>query len=212
LPLDPASNGLKAVHEGMRWNMVKSKAKRRSVAGGAFGLLCAGALLMGAAIATASAADESAITKAEWRTQKLEFTYLGLTAFYTCEGLESKVRYVLETFGARKDAKVRALGCDRAQNRPNKTAWVEAEFSSLAPATDSSKGDLVPAVWTKVTVEPDRPRDMGSGECELIDQMRPMLEKGFAMRNADYRAFCVPKQISVGDYSVNAEVLRPAKN
>ncbi len=50
------------------------------------------------------------------------------------------------------------------------------------------------------------------GECELIDQMRPMLEKGFAMRNADYHAFCVPKQISVGDYGVHAEILRPAAN
>ena len=192
--------------------MIKSKAKRRSVASGAAPLLCAAALLMGSALATASAAGDPASTKAEWRTQKLEFNYMGLTAFYTCEGLESKVRYVLEAFGARKDAKVRALGCDRAQNQPNKTAWVQAEFSSLAPATDASKADLVQGVWTKVTVQPDRPKDMGSGECELIDQMRPMLEKGFAMRNADFRAFCVPKQISVGDYSVNAEVLQPAKN
>ena len=192
--------------------MIKSKAKRRSVASGTVPLLCAAALLIGSALAAASAADDPATTKAEWRTQKLEFNYMGITALYTCEGLESKVRYVLEAFGARKDAKVRALGCDRAQNQPNKTAWVQAEFSSLAPATDPSKADLVQAEWTKVTVQPDRPKDMGSGECELIDQMRPMLEKGFAMRNADYRAFCVPKQISVGDYSVNAEVLRLAKN
>ena len=184
----------------------------------AAGLLLAAAWLIGPALgqasaasgATASASPEATTTKAQWRTQKLEFTYTGFTAYYTCEGLESKVRYVLLHFGARNDAKVRALGCDRAQNQPNKVAWVEAEFSALAPASDSAKGEIVQGVWQKVRLEADRPTDMGTGECELVDQMRPMLEKGFTMRNTDYRAFCVPKQISVGDYSVNTEVLQPA--
>jgi hypothetical protein len=174
----------------------------------AAGLALAWALAVGPVMAAVDAADSSG-TRAQWHAQKLEFTYAGFTAFYTCEGLESKVRDILLTFGARQDAKVRALGCDRAQNQPNKMAWVQAEFSSLAPATDASATDTVPAAWSKVELAPNRPKNMGTGECELVDQMRPMLEKGFALRNTNYQTSCVPKQISVADYNVQAEVLRP---
>ena len=184
---------------------------RRSITGRASGLMFTCALLVGPAMAAASASsDLAAATPAQWHAQKLEFTYSGFTAFYTCEGLESKVRDILLTFGARKDAKVHALGCDRAQDKPNKVAWVQAEFSSLAPTADASASDNVPAVWDKVQLAPNHPNNMGMGECELVDQMRPMLEKGFALRNTNYQTSCVPKQISVGDYNVKAEVLRLA--
>src|SRR4051812_7675350 len=104
----------------------------RRLAVRAAGVVMTCALLSGPLMAaTDAAAPDGARTAAQWRTQKLEFTYSGFTAFYTCEGLESKVRDVLLTFGARRDMKVRAMGCDRAQNKPNKIAWIEAEFSSL---------------------------------------------------------------------------------
>src|SRR3954470_18795052 len=138
--------------------------------GRALGLALISALLVGPVLATVG---DSAGTPAQWRTQKLEFTYSGFTAFYTCEGLESKVRDVLLTFGARRDLKVRAMGCDRAQNKPNKIAWIEAEFSSLVPAKDVSAGDTVQAVWSPVELSPHRPTNMGTGECELVEQMRP---------------------------------------
>ena len=189
--------------------MATNSSNRRLAALRAAGLMFTCAILVGPVLGAASAAVETAATPAQWHAQKLEFTYVGFTAFYTCEGLESKVRDILYTFGARKDAKVKALGCDRAQNQPNKVAWVEAEFSSLAPATEgAAASDTVQAVWSKVKLAPNRPTNMGTGECELVDQMRPMLEKGFVLRNTEYRAYCVPKQISVGDYGVNAEVLR----
>ncbi len=181
----------------------------KAVAARGTGLVFVGALLLAAGPGAASAAAEPNGTAAQWHSQKLEFTYAGFTAFYTCEGLESKVRDILLTFGARKDLKVRALGCDRAQNQPNKIAWVEAEFSSLAPAANGAGPDTVPAAWGKVELAPNRPTNMGMGECELVDQIRPMLEKGFALRNTNYQTSCVPKQISVADYNVKAEVLRP---
>ncbi len=188
----------------------RSRPKRR--AGRKAGLAIVGALVLGTVSGAIGATAQPAGTAAEWRSQKLEFTYAGFTAFYTCEGLESKVRYILLTFGARKDLKVRALGCDRAQNQPNKIAWVEAEFSSLAPAAQGAGPDTVQAAWGKVELSPNRPTDMGMGECELVDQMRPMLEKGFALRNTNFQTSCVPKHISVADYNVKAEVLRPVAN
>jgi hypothetical protein len=49
---------------------------------------------------------------------------------------------------------------------------------------------------------------MGEGECELVDQMRDMLQKGFQLRNPDFRTSCVPHHITMADYSVTAEVLK----
>jgi len=46
------------------------------------------------------------------------------------------VREILLAFGARKDLKVRATGCNEGASRPSRFAWVRAEFSTLAPATD----------------------------------------------------------------------------
>ena len=118
------------------------------------------------------------------------------------------MRDILLTFGARKDAKVRSIGCDRAQNQPNKIAWVEAEFSTLAPASGAPASETVQGVWAKVHLAPNRPTNMGMGECELVEQMRPMIEKSFALRNTEYQTTCVPKQMSVADYSVKTEVLQ----
>ncbi len=155
--------------------MASSSSDRRYVTGRAAGLMLSCALLAGPAMAAVS---DPAATPAQWRTQKLEFTYSGFTAFYTCDGLESKVRYVLLAFGARPDAKVQALGCDRAQNKPNKIAWIQAEFSTLAPASDVTAKDNIPAVWTKVQLAPHRPTNMGMGECELVEQMQAHAGEG----------------------------------
>lgn len=167
------------------------------------------AVLAGPLLAAANVPSDNAAMPAQWRTQKLEFNYMALTAFYTCDGIESKVRLILLTLGARNDAKVQSVACDRASNQPEKIAWVKAEFSTLVPAADgTAPKDTVQAAWSTVQLAPNRPTEMGTGECELLDQMRPMIEKSFTLRNTDYRTNCVPKQISVGDYNLKSDVLR----
>ena len=188
------------------------------------GLFVAGAALAGTVMAAAiaeTAAAESATTVAHWQPQKLNFNYSGFTTLYTCDGLEDKVRDILETFGARKGIKVRATGCSEGQNRPSKFAWVTAEFSSLATAvgepsstaavSDPVKSEPVKVEWAKVRLAPHRPSYMGDGECELVDQMRDVLQKGFALRNANYRTSCIPHSVSIADYNVTAEVMKASR-
>ena len=166
---------------------------------------CAAVMATGAATAAAPAD-----TMAQWHAQKLKFDYNGFTALYTCDGLEGKVKQILLTFGARKDLHVRATGCNDGSSRPSKFAWVTAEFSALTPAPDPAAVDAVKAGWEKVQLAPNRPNYMGEGECELVEQIRDLLQKGFALRNTEYRTSCVPHQISMADYSVSTEVLKPA--
>jgi hypothetical protein len=164
---------------------------------------------LGMAVTAAASAAEPAAAPAQWHKQELKFNYTGFTTLYTCDGLEGKVRDILLTFGARKDAKVRATGCSDGPNRPSRFAWVSAEFSSLAPAADAAAADVVKAGWARVQLAPNRPSYMGAGECELVEQMRELLQKGFALRNTEYRTSCTPRQVSVADYGVNTEVLKP---
>ena len=161
----------------------------------------------------AAAAAEADGNAAHWRYQKLDFTYSGFTARYSCDGIEGKVREILLSFGARKDLKIKATGCERGGGEAtSKMAWVATEFSSLALGPDPDSADTLKAEWAKAQLAPNRPSFMGTGECELVDAMRELLQKGFALRNVTYRADCVPKHVSIADYSVNAEVLKPAAN
>jgi hypothetical protein len=171
----------------------------------ALGMLC----MLGMAVAADATAAESAAPPAQWHRQTLKFDYSGFTSLYSCDGLESKVRDILLTFGARDDAKVRATGCSEGSGRVSRFAWVSAEFSSLAPAADPAAADVVKAGWASVQLAPNRPSYMGAGECELVEQIRGLLQKGFALRNTEYRTSCMPHQVSMADYSVSTEVLKP---
>lgn len=175
-------------------------------------LAACAAFLTSAMSTIATAAAEPAATAAQWHTQTLKFNYSGFTTLYTCDGLEGKVRDILLTFGARKDLKVRATGCSEGMNRPSKFAWVTAEFGSLTPAVAPTAADAVKASWAKVQIAPNRPSYMGAGECELVEQMRELLQKGFALRNTDYRTSCTPHQVSIADYNVTTEVLKVVAN
>jgi len=173
----------------------------------AFGLASPGVSLAAAAPGATAAADTST-TAAEWHPQQMTLNYSGFTTLYSCDGIEHKVRDILLAFGARKDLTVRATGCNEGASRPSRFAWVRAEFNTLAPATDPGAAAAVKSAWTKVQIAPHRPDFMGAGECELVEQMKDMLQKGFTLRNAEFRTACIPHQISMADYNVTAEVLK----
>jgi len=168
-------------------------------------------LIAALAVAGAAVAADEAATHASWQEHTVKFHYTGFTTHYTCDGLESKVRTILVYLGARKDARVIASGCARGPNEPSPYAWVEAKFHTLA-ATDKGAGDgVVKANWSAFELSPRRPTDMGDGECELMEQMKPLITGNFALRDVDYRTSCVPHQISIADYSVRGKVLRLAQ-
>jgi hypothetical protein len=175
----------------------------------------------GTAAVTSTAADApvaataAAPSPAHWRTQKIDMTYSGFTAAYSCDGIEGKIKEILLSFGARKDMKVRATGCEQTYHQMlpdalSKMAFVDTEFTTLVPGPDPAGGDTVPASWGKVQLAPGHPNFMGMGECELVNELRALLEKGFTLRAVEYRTACVPKHVSVAVYSVRAEVLQLA--
>ena len=148
------------------------------------------------------------IVTGSWQHHQVTFNYFGITALYTCDGLEDQVRQILLHLGARNDAKVDASGCPGPYNAPSRTAWVTADFYTLAPAAEAARSGTVKANWTAVEVTPRRPAFMGDGDCELMQAMKDLIMKNFSLRNVEYHTSCVPHEVSLDAYAVKGQALK----
>jgi hypothetical protein len=174
----------------------------------------AAVILLSGATARSGAAPEPAVSppgdvvSGAWQHHKVTFTYMGFTALFTCSGLEDHVRQILVHLGARKDAKVSATGCPGPIDTPSGSAWVDADFYSLAPADNPAEPDAVKAYWTTLQVSPRRPHFMGGGDCELMHGMKDLITKNFTLRNVEYNTSCFPHDISLAGFELKGQALR----
>jgi hypothetical protein len=179
-------------------------------------MICAGILSVGVALPLlgAAAAAEAPVPAAQvvpgvWQHHKVTISYLGLTSLYSCDGLEEHVRSILLHLGARKDAKVRAYGCPQGPEVPSHTAWIDSDFYTLAAADSATASETVRAHWAPREVTPQQPSFMGGGDCELIEQMKDLISKSFALRDVSYRTDCVPHEINVDGFAIKGQALVP---
>ena len=165
------------------------------------------AALTGGAASFAGDASANEPTAGTWEHHQTEFNYYGITALYSCDGLETNIRSLLLHLGARKDAKVDARGCPRGSSVPGHNAIVALDFYTLAPG-DANGANSVQAHWMPVSVSPTHPYFMANGDCELIDEMKDIISKNFSLRDLKYRTDCVPHQINIDGFSIKAQVLK----
>jgi hypothetical protein len=173
----------------------------------------AAAILLSGASAQSGAASEAAgpagdVVSGAWQHHQVRFTYIGFTALFTCSGLEDHVRQILVHLGARKDAKVSATGCPGPPDTPSGSAWVDADFYSLAPTDNPAEPDMVKAHWTTLQVSPRRPQFMGGGDCELMQGMKDLITKNFTLRNVEYNTSCFPHDVSLAGFELKGQALR----
>ena len=50
---------------------------------------------------------------------------------------------------------------------------------------------------------------MGRGDCELVGELKDLISKNFSLRDLNYRTDCVPHQLTLDDFSVKAQALKP---
>jgi hypothetical protein len=175
----------------------------------ACGVFCGGAADGAAATPAADAVTAPAdVVASVWQHHKVTFSYFGITSLFTCDGLEDHVRQILLHLGARRDAKVRASGCPGPYNAPSHSAWVDADFYALAPAADAKGADTVKASWTPLEVTARHPDFMDDGDCELIQTMKGLIIKNFALREVEYRANCVPHEQWMDSFAIKGQALR----
>jgi hypothetical protein len=151
-----------------------------------------------------------------WVERKLDYSYMGFTTKYSCDGLRDNVRQVLLALGARrKDLKIQSTGCTRLNGAPEPFPGVVAHFWVLVPVTPDDIGKVGetsahPTQWKTVNLARMQQFRFDQGQCELLEQMRNKALPLFTSRNLLYHSNCVPHQISVGDTQFSVDVLTPA--
>jgi len=167
----------------------------------ALGLILSPALLVspaGAAEPQPTAATAATPDRGVWQKHELSFVFLGFTSTYSCDGLADKVKLLLIAAGARADAKARPGACASGFGRPDKFARTDLKFYTLTPdgTAKAPDGPRVDGTWRPVTLTTRSPRELGAGDCELIEQFRDTVLPLFATRNLENHTTCIPHQES----------------
>jgi hypothetical protein len=156
---------------------------------------------------------------AVWKEQHLEFSYMGRTARYSCQGLRDKMRSLLLDLGARHDLQVALLGCDESARlgRGYVGPRLSLIFSSPALPDASAKplrpGDLaaVDAHYEPFTLTSDAFRNYGVGDCELVEEFAREILPRLSAKNVKQDITCVPYQASGSRFLVRGEILRAVR-
>ncbi len=167
-------------------------------------------VLLAVLLSPLSRADEPAV-QAVWTAKKLQFTYMGFTSRYSCDGLRDKVKRVLLDLGARaSDLKLTYTGCSSGYGRPSPFPGVAITAHVLEPVGDPgapADAKPVPAHWKNIVIAPRGDPLAAAGDCELIEQLKQRILPLFTTRNVQYSSTCVPNQLTVGGTKLSADVL-----
>jgi hypothetical protein len=161
--------------------------------------------------AAAPAGPESAI-EAVWSERRITFDYMGFTTAYNCDSVRDKLIELLRLAGARRDLKVTTSGCDLPNFQVSLMVHARLHFFSPAlPGAEPQASSLpvVPATahWVPVKIEPDQPRSIARGDCELVEQFAQQVLHHLAVRNIDSELRCVPHQLPSGEMHLHFEAL-----
>jgi hypothetical protein len=159
---------------------------------------------LGTALATATSSFADAppastpTERGVWQKHQYSFVFMGFTSTYSCDGLADKIKILLIAAGARHDAKSRPGACASGFGRPDKFARADLTFYTLAPAGDGAApdGKSINGTWRPVSFSARSPRELGTGDCELVEQFRSNVLPMFATRNVVNRTTCIPHQES----------------
>ena len=185
-------------------HVVRTALKLGSI--GIAGLICAG---LGSS--TACADDASPHSAGVWQKHEYSFQFFGFTTTYSCDGLADKLKTLLIASGARPDAKARAGACASGFGRPDKFARADLTFYTLAPADSAQAGSSasdskpVDGTWIAAAITSHRPRELGTGDCELVEQFRSNVLGMFTTRNVENRTTCIPHQLSGSNIDLKFE-------
>jgi len=185
--------------------------------------------------AAGSTADATAPVMAVWVEQDIEFTYVGFTSHYSCDGLKTKVSSILREIGARPGFKVTARGCMNPRHGAEWTPMLSivvampreatpqilaqvAQDASSSERAAKSRGEAAPAAEAAAEF-PARMRrvefhDSPSGlvepgDCELIEQLRDKVFVPLGAKVVESHMNCVPHQLGIGIVNLSIDVLEP---
>jgi hypothetical protein len=136
-----------------------------------------------------------------WQEHRYSFVYMGFTSTYSCDGLADKLKLLLVAAGARGDAKVSPGACASGFGQPDKFARAELTFHTLVPDAQGGPGSsgapsATAGAWRPVSISNYRPRELRTGDCELVEQFKSNVLPLLSARNVENHTTCVPHQDS----------------
>ncbi|HEX3915003.1 MAG TPA: hypothetical protein VHW71_16000 [Steroidobacteraceae bacterium] len=157
--------------------------------------------------------------RAVWREQRMDFSYMGRTARYSCQGLRDKMRSLLLDLGARRDLRVSLLGCNESAPLVRGYLGPRLSLDFFSPQLPDpsvkplSPGDLLPvdARYESFILTSDAFKNYGVGDCELIEEFARDILPRFGARNVKRDISCIPYQASGSRFFVRGEILRAAR-
>lgn len=161
---------------------------------------------LGPAYAAETAPADAATVPATWVRQDLEFTYMPITAVYTCYGFRDKMRWILEQLGAR-NLEVTPSGCTKIP-KPEPFPGVKIVGDFAAPAPAGAK-DTFAARAKQVVFQPNRIEGVQDADCELMLQLRDKLFPKLGVKVVKDEMTCVPKRVTPESLRITVEVLEP---
>jgi hypothetical protein len=143
-------------------------------------------------------ADQPAAANGSWQKHEYSFVSMGFTSTYSCDGLADQLKRLLLAAGARADAKASAGPCPSDFGHPEKLARADLVFYTLTPDSGGkpAEGPRAEGAWRPVLLARSSPRELGLGDCELVEQFRAQLLPMFATRGIEDKTTCIPHQDS----------------
>jgi hypothetical protein len=200
-------------------------------------LVAAASLLVaGGVSAQQPAATPADTVNALWVERDVNFNFAGFTSYYSCDGLRSKLEWLLGELGVQPGFKVRTHGCVRLSGpelmpgaRIVATVPLAATPELLAElAEDASRRELAaratggaapvpetaaqfPARVRRIEFRSTRSSSNGlqDGDCELMERARRQLFPQLGVRVVEGQISCTPGQLTLGAVRITVEVLEP---
>jgi hypothetical protein len=182
---------------------------------------------------TGSVAGTAPTVMAVWVENDVDFPYMGLTSYYTCDGLRAKVTAILRAIGARPGFKVDVRSCPDYP-RPEIMPWVHIRAALPQVATPELLAELAgrnakpdpgakskgkkgvapetvvqfPARWHQVSLVGSPLGPVQQGDCELVEEMRDQAFAQLGARIVEDHVTCIPKTVTPASVSLTLEVLQ----
>jgi hypothetical protein len=162
-----------------------------------------------ALVAMTVAAAERPVSAA-WKRHDVEFSYMGFTTHYSCDGLRDKMKVLLQQAGVRKDLKVTTWGCEVGGGRVTEFPRLRMTFYApeIPRAGQREVGEPAIAEWKRVQIEANKLRSVELGDCELVEQFRDRILPLLTTRNVVDETSCIPHQLSGSHIDLRFEVLQ----
>lgn len=176
-------------------------------------------------------ADAAPTVEATWVENEVEFTYMSFTTYYSCDGLRTKLRWLMKEIGARPDFNVNVTGCVgqgpeamprvkiRAALPQEATPELMARLAEGAAkrelvARATGKADTVdeptarfPARARRIELRDRSGSHIEDGDCDLVEQLRDKAFPQLGVKIVDDQMRCMPNTVALGGVRLTIEVL-----